>query len=583
MPQPPYILPADASSPQTKHFGAMVAKNFRLPRQLGEILYVRGINTLEAAEQFLHPRLTMLPSPTLMKGMDAAVALVLDAYRQRLPLLIHGDYDVDGITATTLLTAFFREIGIATAYVIPNRLKERYGLSRHSIQRLMQQIHSPERGGVLITVDCGISAIEEVEYARQQGLKVIITDHHEPQAVLPRAEAVLDPKQADCPFPFGQLAGVGVAFFFVMALRKAFTESGLTDGPQINLKKYLDLVALGTVADVVPLVGTNRVLVRAGLEILSEKQRPGIHALCERCGIADRDILAEDISFKLAPRINASGRLGEPVVGVQLLLAETSQEAFAPAETLDRYNTERKKLELCALEAIKKQCRQQIDAGREGLAIYQQGCHPGVIGIVASRVAERYGRPVIIFTDEQAGDGAAVLKGSGRSIAGIHLFQLLEQCKEFISQYGGHAMAIGLTIEQDNLENFTRLFNQQVCNCGEILGQGRGVEIDYHFTEKKDLTKDFARALQQLQPFGEGNPEPTFLLSGERLVHPKRSNGHLRFQVQAGGHVFPGIGFHLAENDHNYHMPHDLIFHLKRSWFRGIEQNQVQAIRVLSS
>jgi len=582
MPQPRYIFSPDADSPQTKQFGDMVAQKFRLPQQLGEILYSRGIHSLEAAEQFLHPRLTMLPSPDLMKGMHSAVALILNAYRNRLPILIHGDYDVDGITSTSLLTAFFREIGITTAYVIPNRLKERYGLSRPSIQRLIQQLDMPERGGVLITVDCGITAIEEVEYARYQGLKVIITDHHEPQAELPRAEAVLNPKQLDCPFPFAQLAGVGVAFFLVMALRKAFTEFGLVDGTRINLKKYLDLVALGTVADVVPLVGINRVLVRAGLEVLSEKQRPGVHALCERCGIADREILAEDISFKLAPRINACGRLGEPNVGVQLLLAETTQDAHEPAEALGRFNVERKKLELCALEAIKIQCRQQIEAGREGLAIYQEGCHPGVLGIVASRVAERYGRPVIIFTDEQVGEDSTCLKGSGRSIAGIHLFQLLEQCREFINQYGGHAMAIGLTIEQDNLENFAQLFDQHVCGCGEILGQGRGIEIDYHFTEKKDLTRYFAQALQRLQPFGEGNPEPTFLLSSERLVHPKRSNGHLRFQVQANGHVFPGIGFHLAENGHNYNSPHDLVFHLKRSWFRGMEHDQVQAIHVVS-
>ncbi|MGD9949680.1 MAG: single-stranded-DNA-specific exonuclease RecJ [Desulfobulbus sp.] len=582
MPQPSYIFSPDADSPQTKRFGAMVAKNFRLPQQLGEILYIRGVNTLEAVDHFLHPQLSMLPSPKLMKGMDAAVPLILAAYRKRLPILIHGDYDVDGITSTTLLSAFFRELGLPAVYVIPNRLEERYGLSEHSIQRLLHQLEQPERGGVLITVDCGISAIDEVAYAQYQGLQVIITDHHEPQAELPRAEAILNPKQQDCFFPFDQLAGVGVAFFFVMALRKAFTEQKLVDGTRINLKKYLDLVALGTVADVVPLVGINRVLVRAGLEVLSEKQRPGIHALCDRCGIADREILAEDISFKLAPRINASGRLGEPIIGVELLLAETSQNAQEPADALDRFNIERKTLELLALEAIENQCQQQIAAGMEGLAIYQQGCHPGVLGIVASRIAERFGRPVIIFTDEQVGDGAPCLKGSGRSIAGIHLFQLLEHCKAFINQYGGHAMAIGLTIEQSNLENFARVFNQQVGGFGEVLEQGRGIEIDYHFTEKNHLTKYFARALQRLQPFGEGNPEPTFLLSKENLVRPKRSNGHLRFQIQANGHVFPGIGFHLAENDHNYQNPHDLVFHLKRSWFRGVEHDQVQAISVVS-
>jgi single-stranded-DNA-specific exonuclease len=583
MPQPHYIFSPIADSPQVKQFGLLVAKNLHLPQQVGEILYIRGVTTLAAVEQFLHPQLSMLPSPITMKGMNDAVNLLLAAYRAGRPILIHGDYDVDGITATTLLTAFFQEIGLPTSYVIPNRLQERYGLSEQSIDRLLGQIDNQRRGGILITVDCGISALAEVEYAKQQGLQVIITDHHEPQAELPQADAILNPKQQDCPFPFDQLAGVGVAFFLVMAMRKAFTEQGLIDGTQINLKKYLDLVALGTVADVVPLVGINRVLVRAGLEVLSEKKRPGIFALCQRCGIADREVLAEDISFKLAPRINASGRLGAPLVGVDLLLAKTNQEAQGPAETLDRFNAERKQLELDAIEAVELQCQQQVRSGIDGLAVYQQGCHPGVLGIVASRVAERFQRPVIIFTDEQAGEGGTSLKGSGRSIAGIHLFQLLEQCKEFIDQYGGHAMAIGLTIEQLHLEAFAHLFNQQVSRCSEVLSQGRGVEIDYHFTEKKYLTRFFARALQALQPFGEGNPEPTFLLSGERLMHPKRMNGHLRFQVQANGHVFPGIGFRLAENGRNYQTPQDLVFHLKRSWFRGVEQDQVQAIHVLST
>jgi single-stranded-DNA-specific exonuclease len=584
MARPPYIFSPLADNPQTRQFGALVARNFRLPPQLGEIMYMRGITTLEAAEQFLHPQLSMLPSPQSMKGMQAAVDLIVSALGNDRPMLIHGDYDVDGITATTLLTAFFREVGIRTAFVIPNRLDERYGLSVPSIDRLLAQLDDRKRGGVLITVDCGISACEEVGYARQQGLQVIITDHHEPQEGLPDAEAILNPKQVDCPFPFDQLAGVGVAFFLVMALRKALSELGLIDGARINLKKYLDLVALGTVADVVPLVGINRILVRAGLEVLSAKQRPGVLALCERCGIADREVLSEDISFKLAPRINASGRLGTPLVGVELLLAETAEAAQQPADTLVQLNEQRKQLELSALEVIEPQCRHQVQAGWNGLAVYHHGCHPGVLGIVASRIAERFQRPAIVFTDEQAQGAQHHLKGSGRSIAGIHLFQLLQHCTQYITQYGGHAMAIGLTIKQPLLDDFARLFNQQVISrCAEALEEGKGIEIDYHIAEKKQLTRYLARSLQAMQPFGEGNPEPTFLLSSERLKHPKRLNGHLRFQVQTNDHVFPGIGFRLADQEQDYQEPHDLIFHLKRSWFRGVEQDQVQAIHVVST
>lgn len=577
----PYIFSPIAESQQVKHFGVMVEKNFQLPQQLGEILYLRGFDTLDAVDAFLHPQLSMLPQPEQMKDMDKAVSLVLTAYQQGTPILIHGDYDVDGITSTTLLTAFFREIGLETALVVPNRMKERYGLSRQSIQRLLGQLSKPAEGGLLITVDCGISALDEVRYAREQHLQVIITDHHEPPASLPEADAIINPKQRDCPFPFTQLAGVGVAFFFVMALRKALTREGLLDGSRINLKKYLDLVSLGTVADVVPLVDTNRILVRAGLEVLSEKKRPGILALCERCGIADRDILTEDISFKLAPRINASGRLGAPLVALNLLLSETAEAAQDAAKSLDQFNDERRALEGTAYQTIEPICRQEIAQGMEGLVIYQPGCHPGVLGIVASRIAEQFHRPVIIFTDEQAA-GKGTLKGSGRSIPGIHLFELLKDCEYCTGQYGGHAMAIGLTIDRKQLPMFTKCFNEQVMHCGGVQAQGRGITIDYQFTERKFLTRSFARALQWLQPFGEGNPEPTFLLCHEQLMHPKTNNGHLRFQVHGNGCVFSGIGFRLAQNGHNYQAPHDLVFHLKRSWFHGVEQEQIQATHVLS-
>lgn len=579
--QPTYIFPPQAGSPQVKRFGEMIAGEFGLAPQLGELMHHRGVQTLDAAQEFLYPQLSMLPSPATMKGMVQATAVILEAWKTRQTIFIHGDYDVDGITATALLIAFFREIGISAVFYIPNRLEERYGLSVSSINRLLAQADGA-RGGVLITVDCGVSAVQEVAYARSQGLRVIVTDHHEPQAVLPEAEAVLDPKQRDCGFPFAQLSGVGVAFFLVMALRKAFAEQGLPGAAALNLKKYLDLTALGTVADVVPLIGVNRILVRAGLEVLSAQNRLGLRFLCECCSLADREILAEDIAYKLAPRINAAGRLGFPRLGVELLLAEDRDRAGQLAAELERMNAERKQLEQQSLAAIEEQCAQQINAGRDGLAVYQAQCHPGVLGILASRIADRFNRPTIIFTDEHEGDGTARLKGSGRSVTGVHLFQVLEQCAPLLEQFGGHAMAGGLTIDKASLESFADHFNRQVALYSAVFTQTRGIDIDCYLADKSLLNKKFARALQMLQPFGEGNLEPTFLLSGAKLAQPMGVNGHLRFQLRVSDQeLFPGIGFRLANDTQDFQAPLDLVFHLKRSWFRGTERDQVQALHLI--
>ncbi len=577
-----FSFPDKADTPESKKFGAIVSKKFSVPQVLGEILFHRGYTSLEAVQDFLYPMLSMLPSPLTMKGMRQAVACILEICRAGQPIFIHGDYDVDGITATALLTTFFKEIGIKTFCYIPNRLEEKYGLSVSSLNRLTGQLESV-REGLLITVDCGITAVQEVRYARERGLRVIITDHHEPQDELPDAEAVLNPKQSDCEFPFAMLAGVGVAFFLIVALRKAFVESGILPIDKApNLKKYLDLVALGTVADVVPLVGVNRILVRAGLEILSSKGRFGILSLCKYCGIGDRQIVTEDISYKLAPRINASGRLGRPEVGVTLLTAETPEQATMAADELEEMNKTRKRFESQALSLIEKKSKNRSLTNLRGIAVYQEGCHPGVLGILASRITDRFHRPVIIFTDDHKRTSDDYLKGSGRSVPGINLFQILEQCSPWIEQYGGHAMAVGLTIRKSDLEVFQEKLHQQIQLLGKEQPQAGTIHVDYHFQDKKKLTKNFAHALRYLQPFGEGNPEPVFLLSGTQLLNPKEVKGHLVFKIRENGHAFQGIGFHLAEEIQNFHDPVDLVFKIKRSWFKGVERDQVQALQFLA-
>ena len=558
-------------SPEEQAFGTALAKEFSLPEPVGELLHSRGINTLDQAQAYLFPHLSMLPSPDTMKGMAEAVDCIMTVCALHQPIYIHGDYDVDGISATALLVTFFREIGRSPFYYIPNRLQESYGLSIESIEQLINQCQ--EKGGVLITVDCGISAIKEVAYAKQQGLRVVVTDHHEPQEQIPSADAILNPKQPGCTFSNSSLSGVGVAFFLLMALRKAM-------GLSLNLKKYLDLVALGTVADVVPLQGINRILVRAGLEVLSARNRIGVYSLCDLSGIDSREVLSEDISFRLAPRINAAGRLGCPLVGVELLLADTTEAAYVSAKRLEAMNQERKQLEASALHAMETDFIKQVTTNCYGIILYQDECHAGVLGILASRFADRCHRPVIVFTDENKSGKEGFLRGSGRSVPGINLFQVLEECSFLLKQFGGHAMAVGLTIHKNHLSRFQAIFNEKIKYVVEQRPATAHAYIDYFLSGAHLLSPVFARALQRMQPFGEGNHEPILFLARQRLLSAKPRNGHLTFQLHGAGEMLHGIGFNLGVRDFNYSLPANLAFHLKRSWYRGNERTQIHALTI---
>jgi single-stranded-DNA-specific exonuclease len=588
----PYVLPVRTSTAITREFATTASAAFNIPPQLVEILYQRGITSLAELQNFLYPQLAMLPDPLTMQGMDRAIDCLLAsmAARPRQPIFIHGDYDVDGMTATALLVAFFREIGIQDVHwYIPNRLEEKYGLSTQSIDRLvsLHEFKSPH-GGVLVTVDCGITAVEEVAYARSLGLRVIITDHHEPQEQQPEADAIVNPKQAGCVDHCSSLSGVGVAFFLVMGLRRAMATHGHSPAVTVpNLKKYLDLVALGTVADVVPLVGINRILVRAGLEVLSAKSRHGLFSLCEICGIRDQPVQTEDIAYKLAPRLNAAGRLGQPHHGVNLLLASTRDQAEDIALILEELNRKRKQLEVETLETVMAQCGAQVEAGWNGLCVYHAACHPGVVGILAARLVDTYSRPALVFTDDATrNDTKNYLKGSGRSVPGMNLLTALQACSPLLEQFGGHAMAAGLSITQENLAAFAKIFHQQVTRLGISGGEGGGkIQIDWHLQESSLLTEEFIRAVQLLQPCGEGNPEPVFLMTRERLLQPRNMKGHLGFQVHPGDNraTIRGIGFHLWCESLDLREPVDLVFHLRRSWYRGVEQHQLHALHIASS
>lgn len=559
-------------------FGRRVNSAFGLSPEIGMLLHQRGHLTLEAVEGFLYPRLSMLPKPDSMLGMADAVAAIVAQMQGGGRIFIHGDYDVDGITATALLVTFFRETGLEVDYYIPNRLEERYGLSRQSIENLTNGSSS---GGLLITVDCGISAVEEVAYANSLGHRVIITDHHEPQEPLPAALAILNPKQAGCRFPCRHLSGVGVAFFLIAGLRRAMAEAGLLIPDRVNLKQYLDLVALGTVADMVPLTGINRILVKAGLEVLSVKHRFGILALTQSCNLADREIISEDISFRLAPRINAAGRLGFPRKGVELLLAPSLAEARHLAQEMEEMNGRRKELEHKAWQEIEALCRQQADS--RSLALYVPQCHLGVLGIVASRVVDRYLKPTIVFADSTVAGGEGMVRGSGRSVPGMNLFEALGQCGKWIEQFGGHPMAVGLTVRREKVADFARAFEHQATIMSENIRKNDNIVIDLHLTNQGLLTPLFFQSVQLLQPFGEGNSEPAFLLKAQHLISPRDRNGHLVFQLQGREDVFSGIGFSLASEIRNLSSPVDLVFRCKRSWYRGVERPQIQAIHITKS
>ena len=577
-----YIPLSDAERKQAR----VLAEALHISPVIAEILYRRGVTSVEALREYLYPQLASLPDPFSMLGMKEAVTRVVEARLAGHPLYIHGDYDVDGITSTSLLHAFFTEVGLESAYYIPKRTEEQYGLSEASLKKLLHTATSAPKP-VLITVDCGISSFAEIILAREQyGCDVIVTDHHLPGPELPAALAIINPKQPGCHFPFQHLAGVGVAFFFVLCLRRALVEAGVLQRESMpNLKSYLDLVALGTIADVVPLVGVNRTLVRAGLEMLATRKRAGVQALTDSGNVMTAAITAEDVAFRLAPRINASGRLGVPELGVQLLLAKEKEQATSLATELENLNNQRKSLEAEIMPEISAACSRQAKEGRAALAVYNADCHPGVLGILASRMAEQFNRPVILFTDDTHANGSAILKGSGRSVGEINLYETLAQCQEVIEQFGGHPMAAGLTISLDQFEAFARLFDlsvaQQKANPGREQIQ---VLVDYQLQAEHLLHHNFFQTVQLMEPCGEGNPEPVFLLQTEPLkqVRTVGNDEHIVFQIQIHGRSLPGVGFNLAQQYSGFPGNEtSLVFKLKQRYFNGREHTQMQVIEFL--
>ena len=565
---------------------------------MGRALWARGLRDAASARRFLEPRLDQLPDPFGLKGIEAAVGRIGRALLTREPICVYGDYDVDGVTSTALLVSVLRELAACAPgaappapidFYVPHRLVEGYGLNTQAMEKL-----AAKGTRLVVSADCGVTAVAEVDAAARLGLDVVVIDHHTAAQSLPRAVAILNPHQPGCDFPGRELAAVGVAFHLLLALRKRLREQGWFTGacPEPNLRKVLDLVALGTIADVVPLTGPNRVLVHFGLLELQRAARPGVLALKAVAQVVGQ-VKESDVGFKLGPRINAAGRLDDASVGVRLLLTESLPEARALAEQLDRANSERQELQArIADEALLQAAEQARDSARRSIVVSSPGWHVGVVGIVASRLVERYHRPALVLADE-----GGVSKGSGRSVEGFHLYDALARCSEHLTRFGGHRHAAGVTLPSSGVAALAQALEVQA---RFQLGEGEltpKVRIDSDLAAG-EIGLDLAQQLEKLAPFGVGNPEPIFAcaeLSAQevKLLPDKRGKGpgHLKLRlalgnppvalgarVSEGGFAgpFEAIGFGLGEQVIARGDRVDAAFQLSLDSYFGSERLQLK-------
>lgn len=491
-----------------------------MPQVIARLLCQRGINSLEIAEQHLNPTLASLSDPWRMADMERAVDRLVMAVATRERVVVFGDYDTDGVTASVLMSQFLSGLGLDVIIHIPHRVHEGYGLNIDSIR------HFDTIGvGLVVTVDCGISNYNEIAFAAGLGIDVIVTDHHEPPAHLPPALAVLDPKRPDCRFSFKEIAGVGVAFNLVRALRSRLHSLGhWKNGDIPNLKNYLDLVAIGTVADMVPLMGDNRIMVKAGLEVINTKARPGIKALMKISGVHGL-LGTKDISFRLAPRINAAGRLSHADEAFKLLATDDDRFAMRQAEKLNAINHQRQTEELVILNEA-----QGIINGlgeRAGYVIYSRNWNKGVIGIVASKLMEQLRRPVILLAIE---DNTA--HGSGRSPEGLNLHEALSECSEYLTAFGGHKAAAGLHLTLDRLDPFIRAFENAITSRIARLDLQPRLKLDCPISMEELTSKRFQYFFEMLEPFGPGYPAPVLAVNNFN-IHSSQvvGKGHLKLTL----------------------------------------------------
>lgn len=543
--------------------GAKTIEESGIPALLAMALAAQGCKTPEEARRALACGPELLHDPMEMAGMAQAVERLTQAIQRGEHICVYGDYDVDGITATCLLTSHLRALGGDVLPYVPNRLSEGYSLNTGTLTELKKQGIN-----LIVTVDCGITNMEEAAFARSLGMDVIITDHHECKPELPAASAVVNPHQPGCPYPFKQLAGVGVALKVALAMTPPEQRRGV-------FFQYSDLAAIGTIADVMELTGENRAIVSMGLEQLQRTCRPGLQMLLQEAGLEGKTLTATSVSYSLAPRLNAAGRMGCPELAVELLLTESLPKALFWARQLCDLNRERQMVELETFQQSAALLEQHPSMREHAIVLAGENWHQGVIGIVASRLVERYQLPVFMICLEN-GRG----KGSCRSnLEGFSLFEALEQCADLLETYGGHEQAAGFTIPQENIPAFRTRMIHLAANTPRDTESGQRLEIDVALPSVSMLSLPQVEALQSLEPYGAGNPRPTFLLEGVQVVNCSGVGGgkHTRFQVEKNGVMLDAIFFSAPFQETGLRPGSrvDLAFYPQINEFRGMRTVQL--------
>lgn len=542
-------------------------EKYKLNRLLSTLLTNRGITEEAEITKFLNPKRSDFYDPFGMPDMEKAAERILKAIKDKEQIIIYGDYDVDGITSVTVLKSFLEERGIQVNVYIPNRLNEGYGLNKTAMEEIAKQGNK-----LMITVDCGITAVDEVEYAKTFGIETIITDHHEPAEELPKAIAVVDAKRKDNKYECRNLAGVGVVFKLIQALS---IKLGLD--PKEYLK-YLDIVCVGTISDIVPLTDENRVIVKLGLKLVEQTKNLGLKEILQSCGYSK--INSTTISFGVAPRINACGRMGHQEEALNLLLSKEENEVKELTQKINEYNKTRQEIEKNIYnEAVEQIEKEGLDT-QNTIVVSGKGWHHGVIGIVSSKITELYFKPSILLCEE---DGEC--KGSGRSIPGFDLHEALMECNDTIDKFGGHAMAVGINIKKEKVEEFKEEFEKiakekEVDKIIPILNLEAEIKLD-------DVNKEMVDSLKELEPFGEANKMPIFAFRNLKIdsIRSLSEGKHLRLSVKDNKNIINAIGFNMGVLADTYRIGDrvDIAGNLEINSFNGVDSIQINIKDIMKS
>ena len=544
-----------------------IVRKFDVPELLATVLVNRGIVDDEEIRVFLNPTRSDFHDPYLMPDMEIAVERIIKAINNQEKVIIYGDYDVDGITSITVLKKFLKTCGLEVDYYIPNRLSEGYGLNKAAIDYIKEKEYT-----LIITVDCGISGIEEIKYANSLGIETIVTDHHEPMEVLPPAVAIVDLKRKDNDtYPFKSLAGCGVVFKLTQALGMRL---GIDEKEYL---KYLDIVCVGTISDIVPLVDENRVIAKLGLKLVEVTRNPGLKALLNASGY--KVVNSNTISFGIAPRINACGRMGYEEKALKLFLTENLVQASEITERLNKYNRDRQEIEKNIYdEAIKMM--EKEDSNAQSIVLGSNNWHHGVIGIVSSKITEMYFKPSILICFEGE-DG----KGSGRSIPGFDLHEALAETAKYLEKYGGHEMAVGLSLKKNNFNRFKEAFEKYVEE-KDITGIVPIIEIDKQIS-LKDIDSNIVKQLDLLEPFGEANRRPIFVYKNLKIdsIRALSDGKHLKMTLKDGNTIVNAIGFNMGQLSKEYMIGDriDVVGTLEINAYNGREMVQINVKDIMKS